>query len=194
MSSACRGAACPSCAVPPCASIGPPITLEALGPLAAVVLCAHLPVPPARLRPACRTLEYSYEQWAEEIGGQRDWLAGTCSIPEEEVVGFRAPNFQINNLMGRVLADLGFGCGVCVPCATCLRCACPPTIFHLASSPRCSCALLTGPDPAFGCTMRPTFPPTNPTTTTHTHTPPAQVRLEPDRLRGQPVGLAQWHL
>ncbi|EFN57965.1 hypothetical protein CHLNCDRAFT_142095 [Chlorella variabilis] len=55
------------------------------------------------------TLEYSYEQWAEEIGGQRDWLAGTCSIPEEEVVGFRAPNFQINNLMGRVLADLGFG-------------------------------------------------------------------------------------
>lgn len=54
------------------------------------------------------TLAYSYEEWAEEIGGQRDWLADECGIPPEQVVGFRAPNFRINNLMGQVLADLKF--------------------------------------------------------------------------------------
>lgn len=67
----------------------------------------HAAAPPASR--GCRTLSYSYDEWASDIGGQRDWLVQECGIPYEEVVGFRAPNFRVNNLMGRVLADLGFG-------------------------------------------------------------------------------------
>ncbi|KAL4447321.1 hypothetical protein ABPG77_007354 [Micractinium sp. CCAP 211/92] len=54
------------------------------------------------------TLDYTRAEWATEIGGQRSWLADECGIPADQVVGFRAPNFRINNLMGEVLADLQF--------------------------------------------------------------------------------------
>ncbi|PSC72055.1 polysaccharide deacetylase [Micractinium conductrix] len=51
-----------------------------------------------------------YDELALEIGGQRDWLVHNCSVPERDVVGFRAPGFRTNELIGQVLADLGFKC------------------------------------------------------------------------------------
>ncbi|KAL4419632.1 hypothetical protein ABPG77_008573 [Micractinium sp. CCAP 211/92] len=49
----------------------------------------------------------SYEQWIEEVGGQRTWLA-QCGVPEEEVQGFRAPYYVTNAALGSALEDLGF--------------------------------------------------------------------------------------
>lgn len=51
---------------------------------------------------------FSYEEWAAEIGGQRDWLVETCGVPASEVAGFRAPYFRTNEVMATVLRDLGF--------------------------------------------------------------------------------------
>ncbi|KAL4443220.1 hypothetical protein ABPG75_010975 [Micractinium tetrahymenae] len=49
----------------------------------------------------------SYEEWVEVVGNQRSWLAG-CGVPEEEVVGFRAPYYVTNSALGSALQDLGF--------------------------------------------------------------------------------------
>lgn len=58
--------------------------------------------------PDDRWMQLGYDELAVEIGGQRAWLVHNCSIPAEAVVGFRAPGFRTNELIGRVLADLGF--------------------------------------------------------------------------------------
>lgn len=50
---------------------------------------------------------FTYFEWAAEVGGQRDWLVETCGVPRSEVVGFRAPYFKTNEVLGTVLRDLG---------------------------------------------------------------------------------------
>ncbi|KAL4421770.1 hypothetical protein ABPG77_009753 [Micractinium sp. CCAP 211/92] len=50
---------------------------------------------------------FTYSEWAAEVGGQRDWLVETCGLPRSEVVGFRAPYFKTNEVLGTVLRDLG---------------------------------------------------------------------------------------
>ncbi|KAL4425385.1 hypothetical protein ABPG75_009401 [Micractinium tetrahymenae] len=59
-------------------------------------------------RPDERWLGLSYDELAQEIGGQRSWLVDNCLIPRNSVQGFRAPGFRTNELIGRVLVDLGF--------------------------------------------------------------------------------------
>lgn len=54
------------------------------------------------------SVAYDYEEWVAEVDGQRKWVVDECGIPREAVVGFRAPYFATNNLLGRVISDLGF--------------------------------------------------------------------------------------
>jgi hypothetical protein len=32
---------------------------------------------------SCSTLNYTYDEWVEDITGQRDWTVNECGIPEE---------------------------------------------------------------------------------------------------------------
>lgn len=50
--------------------------------------------------------DLSYDEWADEVGGQRSWLA-SCGVPEGEVKGFRAPYYDVSSTLGTVLQDLG---------------------------------------------------------------------------------------
>lgn len=49
----------------------------------------------------------SYSEISNQIGGGRDWLVG-CGIPADVITGFRAPYYQTDSTVGKVLVDLGF--------------------------------------------------------------------------------------
>ncbi|KAL4447280.1 hypothetical protein ABPG77_007313 [Micractinium sp. CCAP 211/92] len=53
-------------------------------------------------------LNFTYEQMKADIQGVKDWLVNECGIPEDVVVGYRAPYFYVNNFTGQALAELGF--------------------------------------------------------------------------------------
>lgn len=71
---------------------------------------------------------------ADEIVGARDWLVKECGIPQEDVVGFRAPYLIHNSYIREVSKEKAYYIFLCVFCAC-----------HLVWCASGSCALAATP-------------------------------------------------